>query len=136
MMGYSLEKIAILTAKGAIFTCILWGISRNEGLRRLKNFVFEDKSVLKMGFRANKTHIQVIREGVFGSTYFRDIYSVINEKWYKKSMKESDQLKYIDQKYYSSDYYDISVNKYGVECRKSLRFWENKGWINERDPYG
>ena len=33
-------------------------------------------------------------------------------------------------------YYDVSVNKYGVICGTSLRFWENKGWINEIDPYG
>ena len=25
------------------------------------------------------------------------------------------------------------MNKYGVKCGTSLRFWENKGWIN---PYG
>ena len=23
-----------------------------------------------------------------------------------------------------------------MECGTSLRFWENKGWINEIDPYG
>ena len=28
------------------------------------------------------------------------------------------------------------MNKYGVKCGKSLRFWENKGWINKIDPYG
>ena len=28
------------------------------------------------------------------------------------------------------------MNKYGVKCGTSLRFWENKGWINEVDPYG
>ena len=44
--------------------------------------------------------------------------------------------KSIDQKYYCSDYYDVSVNKYGVKCGTSLRFWENKGWINKVDPYG
>ena len=27
------------------------------------------------------------------------------------------------------------MNKYGVKCRTSLRFWENKSWINEIDPY-
>ena len=43
---YSLENIAILSAKGATFRCILWGISRNEGLRRLNNSVLEDKGVL------------------------------------------------------------------------------------------
>ena len=45
-------------------------------------------------------------------------------------------MKNIDQKYYCSSYYDVSVNKYGVKCGTSLRFWENKGWINEIDPYG
>ena len=41
-----LENIAILNAKGATFRCILWGNSRNEGLRRLHNSVLEDKGVL------------------------------------------------------------------------------------------
>ena len=31
---------------------------------------------------------------------------------------------------------DVSVNKYGVKCRTSLRFVENKGWIDEIDPCG
>ena len=41
-----LENIAILSAKGATLRCILWGISRNEGLRRLSSSVLEDKGVL------------------------------------------------------------------------------------------
>ena len=28
------------------------------------------------------------------------------------------------------------MNKYKVKTGTSLRFWENKGWINEIDPYG
>ena len=28
------------------------------------------------------------------------------------------------------------MNKYGVKCRTSLRFWENKCWNNEIDPNG
>ena len=39
------------------------------------------------------------------------------------------------QKYYCSNYYDASVNKNGVKCGKSLRFWENKRWIHSIDPY-
>ena len=35
-----------------------------------------------MNFSLNKTLVEVIREGAFGGTYFRDIYSGINEKWY------------------------------------------------------
>ena len=89
-----------------------------------------------MNLGANKTPIEVIREGAFLGTYFRDIYSGINEKWYKKSCKEFNQLKDIDKKYYSLYYYDVSVSKYGVKWGTSLRFWENKGWINEIDHYG
>ena len=77
----------------------------------------------------------MIQEGAFVGSYFRDIYSGVTGKWYKKPWKEFDQLKDIDQKYYCSDYYDVSVNKYGVKCRAPLRFWENKGWMNEIDPY-
>ena len=89
-----------------------------------------------MDFRANKTPIEIIKESAFGGTFFRGIYSSINRKWYRKSWKEFDQLKNIDQKYYCSDYYDVSANKYGVKCRTSLIFWENKGWIHEIDHYG
>ena len=45
-------------------------------------------------------------------------------------------MKDTGQKWYCSDYYDCSVNKYGVKCGTLLRFWEIKGWINETDPYG
>ena len=49
-----------------------------------------------MDFSPNKTPIEIIKEGSFGGTYFRDIYSGINERWYKKSWKEFVQLKRID----------------------------------------
>ena len=67
-----------------------------------------------MDFGATKMPIQVIKEGAFGGTYFRDIYSGVTGKLYKKSWKEFDQFKDIDQKYYCSSYYDGSVNKYGA----------------------
>ena len=75
-----------------------------------------------MEFGANKTSVEAITEAALGGTYFGDIYSNVNEKWYKKSWKEFNQLKNIDRKYYCSDYYDVSVNKYGVKCGTSLRF--------------
>ena len=89
-----------------------------------------------MDFKPNKTPVEIIKEGAFGGTYFRDVYSGVNGKWYKNSWKEFDELTNIDQKYCCSDYYDVSVNKYGIKCETSLRFWENKGWINKQDPYG
>ena len=45
-------------------------------------------------------------------------------------------VKDIDPKLYSSNYYDVNVKKYRIKCGTSLRFWENKGWIHEQDPYG
>ena len=89
-----------------------------------------------MKFSPNKTPIEIIKKGGFGVTCFRDIYSGINEKWYKSSWKEFVHLKNIDAKFCASDYYDVSVNKYGVKYGTSLRFWENKGWINKIDAYG
>ena len=60
------------------------GISRDEAVNRLNNSVLEE----------------VIRESAFAGTYFRDIYSGDTGKWYKKSWKEFDHLKDIDQKFY------------------------------------
>ena len=45
-MAYSLKNIAILSAKGATFRCVLMGISKNEGLKRLNNSVTYDRGVL------------------------------------------------------------------------------------------
>ena len=80
-----------------------------------------------MDFSPNKKPVEIIEKGAFGSTYFRDIYSGINGKWYRKFWEEFDQLKDICQRYYCSNYYDLSVNKYSVKCGTSLRFCENKG---------
>ena len=89
-----------------------------------------------MSFNPNKTPIEIIKEGAFGGTYFSDIYSSINGKWYRNSWKELDFLERIHPILYLSNYYDTSVNIYKVKCGKSLRFWENKGWIRQQDPYG
>ena len=53
-----------------------------------------------------------------------------------EEQKEFDELKNIDRGYYCSNYYDVSVNKYGIKFKTSLRFWENKGWINSIDSCG
>ena len=78
----------------------------------------------------------MIKEGAFGVTCFRDIYSGINGKWSRKLWKEFDQLLNIDAKFCASDYYDKELNNYKVKTGTSLRSWENKGWINEIDLYG
>ena len=40
-----------------------------------------------MDFGVNKTPIEVTKEGAFGETYFRDIYSGVTGKWYKKDVE-------------------------------------------------
>ena len=89
-----------------------------------------------MDFGSNISPVEIIKEGAFGGTYFRNIYSGVNDKFYKNSWKEFEELEDIDKKYYASDFYDVSVNKYGVKCGTLLRLWENKGWIIPIDPYG
>ena len=53
-----------------------------------------------MDFGTNKTSVEVINEGAFGVNYSRELYSSVTGKWYRKSWKEFDQLKDIDQKFY------------------------------------
>ena len=89
-----------------------------------------------MDFGANKMPIEAIKEGEFEGFCFRDIYPSVTEKCYKKSWKEFDQLNDIDQKFYCSDYYDVTVNKYCAKYGLSLRFWKNEGWITKIDRYG
>ena len=46
-----------------------------------------------MDFGANETPVEVIKEGAFVGTCFRDIYSGVNSKWYRKAWKEPDEVK-------------------------------------------
>ena len=89
-----------------------------------------------MDFSPNKTPTEITKKGTFGGTYFRDVYSIINKKMVQKLMERIYLFKTYWCKIYASDYYGVNVNKYGVKCGTSLRFYENKGWINKIDLYG
>ena len=41
--------------------------------------------MMNMDSSANKTSAEIIKQGAFGGTYFRDIYSGVNGKWYRES---------------------------------------------------
>ena len=45
-MAYSLKNIAILSAKGATFRCLLMGTSKNEALKTINNSVTYGRLVL------------------------------------------------------------------------------------------
>ena len=49
-MAYELKNLAISNAKGVDYTCILWGVSKNNAVDRLNNSVLEDKGVLEKDF--------------------------------------------------------------------------------------
>ena len=45
-----------------------------------------------MDFKANINPVEVIKKGVFGGIYFRDIYSGVNDNFCKDSWKEFKEL--------------------------------------------
>ena len=53
-----------------------------KGVIILNNSMLEDGGILLIDFGANETPIEVVKEGEFGETYFRDIYFGVNGKWY------------------------------------------------------
>ena len=63
-----------------------------------------------MDFGSNISPVEVIKKGAFGGTYFRNICSGVNDKIYRDNWKEFKELENIDKKYYSSDFYDVSLN--------------------------
>ena len=40
-----------------------------------------------MDFNPNISPVEIIKKGAFGGTYCRDIYSDVNDKFYKNSWK-------------------------------------------------
>mgnify|MGYP006097601051 FL=1 len=91
-------------------------------------------------FRPNLKPEQIYRLGSFGGTYWRDIKSKITNKEYKNSHLEFPKSwwKDLEDSWLTNKWenYDKSINKYGVKVGTTLRFWEEKKWINKEDPYG
>ena len=92
-MAYELENTAILNLKENDYRCVLCNMTTNEAVSLMKNSKLDDRGTLQMEFTPNNTPIEVIKEGAFGGTYFRDIYSDVDGKWYRKSWKEFNELK-------------------------------------------
>jgi hypothetical protein len=92
-------------------------------------------------FKPNRSPKQVFKVGAFGGTYFRPIYSSVNDKKYTANsvIKEYPKTWFqgIDiEKMVTSSKYDKKINKYGVKCGSSLEDWEKSDWIIKQDPYG
>ena len=99
MMAYQLKNIAILNVKRVDYRCVLWEVTKNDAINMLGNSISDDKGTLWIWILVQiKSPVEVIKEGAFGGTYFRDIYSGANGKWHRKSWKKFDELGDIDQK--------------------------------------
>jgi hypothetical protein len=89
-------------------------------------------------FTPNKTPREMFKDGIFGGTYFREIYSTITGKNYKNQHLKFPKSwwKGIPDHYLTSEKCDISINKYKVKSGTSLEYWEDHDWISKQSPYG
>ena len=89
-------------------------------------------------FTPNLTPKQMFELGSFGGTYWRPIKSKFFKKKLKNKHKKYIWLNNIDSDKLTRpfDKYDKKINRYGVKVGTTLEFWEEKGWIDKKDPYG
>ena len=99
-------------------------------------FHFEDEPT----FLPNKSPEEMIREGCFGGSYFRPLFSRNLGITIRNDFKELPTSWYegLDiTKFLISPDYDPEVNKYKVKCGQSIEEWEAAGWIaHEHDVRG
>lgn len=74
-------------------------------------------------FGPSYTPMEMLDEGVFEGIYVHAIKNI--------------PAKYKDHKnVVGKNEPDVSINKYGVKSRQSLKEWERKGWLTELSPLG
>ena len=73
MMVYDLDGFMILNIEGVDYRCFVCNMSKNTAIILLNNSLLDTTPT-------NKTLVEIIKEGEFGGTFFRDIYSGINSK--------------------------------------------------------
>lgn len=93
------------------------------------NFHFEDQPA----FTPNKSPEEMIREGCFGGSYFRPLYSrklgiTVSDDWRELPASWISGLEV--ESWLTSPTYDPDINKYKVSCGQSIEEWELAGWIN------
>lgn len=84
-------------------------------------------------FVPNKSPEEMLREGSFGGTYFRPLYSkalgtTISGDWRELPSSWTQDLD--TDKYLVSEVYRPEVNKYGVSAGLPIEAWEASGWVN------
>lgn len=95
------------------------------------SFHFRDQP----SFTPNKSPEEMIREGCFGGSYFRPLFSRRLAATVEGDYRELPESWYsgIDvDRFLTSSSYDPEVNKYKVKCGQSIEEWEAAGWIDHR----
>ncbi|KAH7310851.1 hypothetical protein B0I35DRAFT_79364 [Stachybotrys elegans] len=91
-------------------------------------------------FRPNKSPEEIIREGSFGGSYWRPLYSkrlgiTIEDDWMELPASWTTGLD--KDMFLTNPSYNPEANKYGVACGQSIEEWEAAGWIaHEHDVRG
>lgn len=86
-------------------------------------------------FTPNKTPSEVLREGCFGGSYFRPLYSKRLRATISGDHAElpGDWTAGLDSaRYLTAGQYDADANKFKVACGQSIEEWEAAGWIDHR----
>ncbi|KAI4593421.1 hypothetical protein KJ359_009311 [Pestalotiopsis sp. 9143b] len=84
-------------------------------------------------FAPNKSPEEIMREGCFGGSYWRPLYSrhlraTVEGDWRELPAEWTEGLDVA--RYLTSPEYDADVNKYKRACGQSIEEWEANGWIN------
>lgn len=91
-------------------------------------------------FVPNKSPEEMLREGVFGGSYFRPLRSkklgiIVEDDW--KELPKSWISGLSVDRYLTNPNYDPEINKFHVSCGQSIEEWEASGWIShEHDVRG
>lgn len=86
-------------------------------------------------FTPNKSPAEMLREGAFGGSYFRPLYSkrlgvTVSDDYLELPSSWTHGL---DVSFYlTSPTYDPEANKFKVACGQSIEEWEASGWIDHR----
>jgi hypothetical protein len=92
-------------------------------------------------FTPNKSPEEMLREGVFGGSYFRPLRSrklgIVVEGDWKDTVPEQWISGLSMEKYLTNPEYDAEINKFHRSCGQSIEEWEAAGWIShEHDVRG
>lgn len=73
-------------------------------------------------FKPDLTPPQMLEMGIFGGRYMNDCIDEFPASWFKKAKLSIKRAS--------------SLNYFGVNASKSLKYWEKRGWIYPEDPRG